>query len=41
MGGSQPAHDRSAAFNYYTNADASCTLNCANYCCSVGASCSL
>ena len=25
--GSLPAHDRSAAFDYYTTADASCTLN--------------
>jgi hypothetical protein len=39
--GSLPAHDRSAAFNYYNSADGSCTLNCANYCCSVGPSCSL
>lgn len=39
--GTLPAQARSAAFNYYTSADASCTLNCGNYCCSVGASCSL
>ena len=36
-----PAHDRSNAFNYNTAANASCTLNCGNYCCSVAASCSL
>jgi hypothetical protein len=36
-----PAHDRSIAFNYNTSADASCNLNCGNYCCSVGTSCSL
>ena len=39
--GSLPAHDRSAAFDYYNGADGSCTLNCGNYCCSVGSSCSL
>jgi hypothetical protein len=41
MVGSLPAKTRSAAFNYYSSADASCTLNCANYCCSVGSACSL
>jgi hypothetical protein len=39
--GSLPAQVRSSAFDYYENADASCTLNCGNYCCSVGGSCSL
>jgi hypothetical protein len=38
---SLPAQVRSSAFNYYTTADAACTLNCANYCCSVGPACSL
>jgi hypothetical protein len=38
---SLPAEARSKAFNYYTSADGSCTLNCANYCCSVGPACSL
>jgi hypothetical protein len=32
---------RSKAFNYYSPADAACTLNCGAYCCSVGAACSL
>jgi hypothetical protein len=41
MVGSLPAKARSAAFNYYTSADGSCTLNCANYCCSVGSACTL
>ncbi len=41
MVGSLPARTRSAAFNYDTSADASCTLNCGNYCCSVGSACSL
>jgi hypothetical protein len=41
MVGALPAKTRSAAFNYYTSADASCTLNCGNYCCSVGSACSL
>jgi hypothetical protein len=41
MVGGLPAETRSAAFNYYTAADATCTLNCGNYCCSVGAACSL
>jgi len=36
-----PAHDRSIAFDYNSAANASCTLNCANYCCSVGPSCLL
>jgi hypothetical protein len=39
--GKLPAHERAAAFDYYTTADATCTLNCGAYCCSVGASCSL
>jgi hypothetical protein len=39
--GSLPAQSRSAAYNYYTSADAACTLNCGTYCCRVGASCSL
>jgi hypothetical protein len=39
--GSLPAHDRSSAFDYYNASDGSCTLDCGNYCCSVGASCSL
>jgi hypothetical protein len=39
--GSLPAEARSKAFNYFTSADASCTLDCANYCCSVGPACSL
>ena len=39
--GSLPAQTRSAAFNYYTGADGACTLNCGNYCCSVGSSCTL
>jgi hypothetical protein len=38
---SLPAKDRSSAFNYDSPADPSCNLNCGNYCCSVGASCSL
>jgi hypothetical protein len=41
MVGSLPAQTTSKAFNYYVTGDASCTLNCGNYCCSVGASCSL
>jgi hypothetical protein len=36
-----PAKDRSNAYNYYTASDPSCTLNCGNYCCSVGPTCSL
>jgi hypothetical protein len=36
-----PAHARSMAYTYTNAADKSCTLNCGNYCCSVGASCSL
>jgi hypothetical protein len=39
--GALPAKTRSSAFNYYESADASCTLNCGNYCCAVGAACSL
>jgi hypothetical protein len=39
--GSLPAKALSDAYDYYTNTDASCTLNCGNYCCSVGATCSL
>jgi hypothetical protein len=39
--GTLPAQATSRAFDYYTAADASCTLNCGNYCCSVGPSCSL
>ena len=36
-----PAKDRSAAYEYTTPADPSCTLDCGNYCCSAGPSCSL
>jgi hypothetical protein len=39
--GALPAHDRGTAFDYAVAADGSCTLNCANYCCSVGPACSL
>ena len=39
--GSLPAEQRSNAFNYETSADGSCTLDCANYCCSVGPACTL
>jgi hypothetical protein len=39
--GSLPAKARSAAFDYATPDDPSCNLNCGNYCCSAGASCSL
>ncbi len=39
--GSLPAKARSEAFDYQSSSDPSCTLNCGNYCCSVGASCSL
>ncbi len=39
--GALPAQVRSSAFNYYNSADAACTLNCGNYCCHVGAACSL
>jgi hypothetical protein len=39
--GSLPAQARSSAFNYYTANDGSCTLNCGDYCCSVGPACSL
>ena len=38
---SLPAKQRSNAFNYDTSADGSCTLNCGNYCCSVGPMCTL
>jgi hypothetical protein len=41
MVGSLPAKTRSSAFDYYSAADATCTLNCGSYCCSVGSSCSL
>ena len=41
MVGTLPARDRSTAFDYYTGADASCTLDAASYCCAVGPSCSL
>jgi hypothetical protein len=36
-----PAHERSLGFDYNSAADASCTLNCSNYCCSVGPACLL
>jgi hypothetical protein len=36
-----PAQTRSAVFDYYTPADATCTLNCGAYCCSVGNACTL
>jgi hypothetical protein len=36
-----PAQTRSSAFDYYTNADKSCSLNCGAYCCSVGSACTL
>jgi hypothetical protein len=39
--GTLPAHARSTAFTYATSADASCTLDCGNYCCRVGSACSL
>jgi hypothetical protein len=39
--GSLPAKTASDAFNYYSSADASCTLDCGNYCCRVGPACSL
>jgi hypothetical protein len=39
--GSLPAQQRSNAFNYDTGADGSCTLDCADYCCSVGPACTL
>jgi hypothetical protein len=39
--GSLPAKDRADAYDYDSPADASCTLDCGSYCCSVGASCSL
>lgn len=39
--GALPAKARSAAFTYYDSADSSCTLDCGNSCCAVGAACSL
>ena len=39
--GSLPAKTLSQVFDYYTNADPSCTLNCGNSCCSAGPTCSL
>lgn len=39
--GTLPAKARSVAFTYNTAADAACTLNCGNYCCRVGPTCSL
>jgi hypothetical protein len=39
--GTLPAKMRSSAFDYYNSGDASCTLDCGSYCCSVGASCTL
>jgi hypothetical protein len=36
-----PAQVRSSAFDYYTSADKSCSLNCGAYCCSVGNACTL
>jgi hypothetical protein len=39
--GALPAKTLSSAFDYYSGGDASCTLNCGSYCCSVGPSCSL
>lgn len=39
--GALPAQARAAAFSYVNASDPSCTLNCGNYCCSVGANCSL
>jgi hypothetical protein len=41
MVGALPARTRSTAFDYYTTADGSCSLDCGNYCCSVGPACSL
>jgi hypothetical protein len=38
---SLPAQTRSSAFNYDVTNDASCTMNCGNYCCSVGPACTL
>jgi hypothetical protein len=38
---SLPAQQLSSVFNYYTTADAICTLNCGSSCCSVGTTCSL
>jgi hypothetical protein len=39
--GSLPAEERSAAFDYTSSSDASCTMHASSYCCSVAASCSL
>jgi hypothetical protein len=39
--GSLPAQSRSSAFDYYTSADGTCTLDCGNYCCAVGSACTL
>ncbi len=39
--GALPAQTRAKAFDYYSTADAACTLNCGAYCCSVGSACSL
>jgi hypothetical protein len=39
--GTLPARMRGTAFDYANTSDPACTLNCAAYCCSVGASCSL
>jgi hypothetical protein len=36
-----PAQTRSAAFDYYTTGDKSCTLDCGTYCCKVGNACTL
>jgi hypothetical protein len=36
-----PAHARSMAYTYANAADKACTLDCGNYCCRVGPSCSL
>ncbi len=38
---SLPAKDRADAFDYATASDPACTLECGNYCCRAGASCSL
>lgn len=39
--GALPAKDLSSSFSYDSADDPSCNLDCANYCCSTGASCSL
>jgi hypothetical protein len=41
MVGALPAQDTSSAYDYYDSADGSCTLDCGDYCCSVGSACSL